>query len=87
MKTPTLILLTVVLFASCKKDAQVIPKILKITSSTTVAVISADTITDHAAFKIKLVKDSINSDETMIIFNKSSKTSYTGAEDALYLQG
>ncbi|MEO6851485.1 MAG: hypothetical protein ABI203_09605, partial [Mucilaginibacter sp.] len=23
----------------------------------------------------------------MIIFNKSSKTSYTGAEDALYLQG
>jgi hypothetical protein len=87
MKTSILIIFTIIFLASCKKDIQIIPKLTKKTTSSSVAVVNTDTIPDHAAFKIKLVKDSINSDETMVIFNKTSKLGYSAAEDALYLQG
>jgi hypothetical protein len=87
MKTSILLIFTIIFLASCKKDIEIIPKIPKITTSSSAAVVNADTIADHAAFKIKLVKDSINSDETMIIFNKASKTTYSADEDALYLMG
>ena len=88
MKTSILFIFTIILLASCKKDIEIIPKAPKLNvSGSTVAVVNADTIPDHAAFKIKLVKDDINSDETMIIFNKASKTTYSASEDALYLQG
>ena len=86
MKTSIILFAALFLLASCQKELVDLPQAPKVASSA-VAKINTDTIADHAAFKIKLVKDSINTDETMIIFNKTSHLDYSGAEDALYMQG
>lgn len=61
------------------------------TSATTTPVTSVkastDTIPDKAAFKIKLGKDSINTDETMIVFNHTASLDYSNMTDAPYLSG
>lgn len=48
---------------------------------------SVDTIPDNASFKIKLGKDSTNTDETLIIFNHSASLNYSKANDAPYFSG
>jgi len=88
-------------FTSCKKDAEIAPKAASLTSiksisktltpvtptSATPLKANTDTIPDNAAFKIKLGKDSVNTDETMIVFNHSATLNYSNMNDAPYLSG
>ena len=66
------------------------PGVAKVTKDTVVkkdTIVNKDTIPDHSAFKIKLVKDSTSSDETMLTFNHLGSRIYSANNDAPYLQG
>jgi len=52
-----------------------------------VAQLKRDTLPDGAAFKIKLVKDNDNYDETMFIFHKTSTLAFDFNADAAYFPG
>ncbi|MGZ3999359.1 MAG: hypothetical protein ACXVIY_01965, partial [Mucilaginibacter sp.] len=52
-----------------------------------IAPVVPDTIPDMAAFKLKLVKDQVNNDETMFLFSKTSSLNYDPNEDARYFAG
>lgn len=56
-------------------------------TTTTTTTVAHDTIPDKAALKIKLVKDSINYDETMFFFNHTAKLSFDPNEDSPYFVG
>jgi len=78
--------------AACQKEEIILPKAPTIAASSAhgpavVAQVNKDTIPDNSAFKIKLVKDSINSDETMLSFDHSASRQYSSNNDAPYLQG
>jgi hypothetical protein len=86
MKKSFLLSLTLLSLAACKKEANIS---LKITPTATTAVVSTkpDTIPDKAEFKLKLGKDSTNTDETAIVFDHRSSVNYSGNEDAPYFTG
>lgn len=85
MKKSILIVLLLIFLVACKKDGSVPPNSnLKATLSSTVGV---DTIPDGAVLKIKLCKDSIQTDETCICFDHKHKPTYIPTEDAKYLMG
>ncbi|HZX58464.1 MAG TPA: hypothetical protein VFE54_07050 [Mucilaginibacter sp.] len=86
MKTPILLLITLLTLAACKKEAMVVPKAAPLKFAN-VADIKKDTIPEGAAFKIKLVKDDANYDETMFIFHKTSTLAFDFNEDAAYFPG
>jgi hypothetical protein len=88
VKTSTLLLLPLSLFslAACQKEAKPIPQNIPAGSAAIVAV-SLDTIPDKASFKIKLIKDSMNYDETAIVFGHTASLDYIPTEDATYLTG
>src|SRR5579872_5406937 len=90
-----LFLSSLVLFslAACQKDPAVLPKAPAAAPASatpvpaTVAKVNTDTIPDNSAFKIKLVKDSINSDETMLSFDHLATRRYSSSNDAPYFAG
>ena len=86
MKISHLLLISLVLLAACKKEETSSPKTLSVTSVADNAV-KPDTIPDKASFKIKLIKDSFNSDETDFVFNHNSSLAYIPNEDGLYFPG
>jgi hypothetical protein len=83
-----LILLSIIIFllAACQKEAKILPKV---TPVVTTAVVTAkpDTIPDKAAFKLKLCKDSVNTDETLFAFNHLGSLNYSTTNDAPYFTG
>jgi hypothetical protein len=91
MKSAILLLLTLVFLAACQKDIKILPKVTQVTSvatnSTPTTTVKPDTIPDMAAFKIKLVKDSVNSDETMFLFNHTATLNFDVNSDASYFPG
>ena len=94
MKTFILLSLAVLSLAACKKEAKVAPTVTKpvvVTTPTTptsvAPVVQADTIPDKAIFKLQLIKDSVNYDETMFLFNHTSTLSFNNNEDAPYMPG
>jgi len=86
MKTPILLLLTLLALAACKKEAVVIPEAAPLKFAN-VADIKKDTIPEGAAFKIQLVKDESDYDETMFIFHKTSTLAFDFNADAAYFPG
>ena len=89
MKTSTLLLLlplSLFSLAACQKEAKVI---LPDVPAGSVAIVAAsqDTIPDKACFKIKLIKDSMNYDETAIVFDHTASTIYNSTWDAIYFTG
>jgi hypothetical protein len=86
MKTSLLLLLSLFALASCQKEPMVIPKAAPLKYAD-VAELKKDTIPDKAAFKIKLVKDATDYDETMFIFDKTSSLDYDANVDAQYFTG
>ena len=86
MKTSILLLLTLLTLVACKKEAAVIPEPAPLKFAN-VADIKKDTIPEGAAFKIKLVKDEDNYDETMFIFHKTSTLTFDFNTDAAYFSG
>jgi hypothetical protein len=93
MKASILLLLTLFFLASCQKETKIVPQVTKVTSvattvnQTTTSSVKPDTIPDMAAIKIKLVKDSDNSDETMFLFNHTASLNYDANVDAAYFPG
>ena len=83
-----LTLLSAVLFslAACNKSEDILPKVpMKVAK--TIILPALATIPDTAMLKIKLCKDSVNTDETTFVFNHSSSTRFCYNDDALYFTG
>lgn len=100
MKTSLLLIVTICVLASCKKEATIAPvKTTPVTTTQTTTttttqttasatpVASWDTIPDKAVFRLVLAADDINTDETIVSFNKASKTGYDANEDGVYFAG
>jgi hypothetical protein len=87
MKNAILLLLTVFALASCKKEAQINPKITAPAKTSVISSVNQDSIPDNAALKIQLAKDSVNTDETMFLFKKSAPLTYDDNNDADYFAG
>jgi trimeric autotransporter adhesin len=98
MKKSILLISTILFLAACKKETTVAPVKQTVPVSTTgqtpvttkgqvTATTAPDTIPDNAALKIKLVKDSINYDETMFFFNHAAKLAYDPNNDSPYFAG
>ena len=79
------LLLLLALVSSCRKDNKVIP--IEKAAHSGPPVISGDTVADNAKLRIELFKDSTDFDETLLIFKKTSKLSYSPDEDVAYFQG
>jgi hypothetical protein len=86
MKLSILLLAVLFLLAACQKEATIAPKINSITSVAVPKIIQ-DTIPDNAAFKIQLVADNINTDETMFLFKHNQGLNFDAMDDGLYFQG
>jgi len=92
MKKLLLLSLTLASLAACQKENIVLPKTHATATPAApgpviVAKVNTDTIPDKSAFKIKLVKDSTNSDETMLTFNHLATCKYSSSSDAPYFTG
>lgn len=91
MKTKVLLSLLVLFsFVACQKAAQIIPNINQGTTKPTqpvVVTVKPDTIPNKGMFKLRLGKDSINTDETAFVFKATAKTAYDPMEDAPYFMG
>lgn len=72
--------------AACRKDEQTQPENGPVRSKLRPK-IGQDTIPDHAGIKVRLVKDSSSSDETMIEFDHNASINYNANDDALYFPG
>ncbi|MGZ3750260.1 MAG: hypothetical protein ACXVB0_24170 [Mucilaginibacter sp.] len=83
-----LTLLSAVLFtlAACNKAEDILPKVsVKVVRN--IVLPKIDTVPDGAMLKIKLCKDSVNTDETTLVFNHSASTRFCYDDDALYFTG
>jgi hypothetical protein len=88
MKALRLLIFAIFLLSACKKENTPQPVPLISTVATIPPVIKYDTIPDNAGLKIQLVKDKINTDETMIVFKHLAGNSSSGIDgDAAYFPG
>src|ERR1700712_731803 len=87
MKSILSIFVLVILFASCIKGVNNLPVAVKSTVPKQVKAIQRDTIPDGGSFKVRIQKDSLSADETMVIFNHSASTMYINTQDAVYFPG
>jgi len=85
MKTSITLLLALFFLASCKKEENLLLKLMP--AKPTAIAAKPDTIPDSAELKIRLVKDSINTDETMFVFDHKSSLKYVFDQDSPYFQG
>jgi hypothetical protein len=88
MKTLILLLTVLLLSASCKKEErqETLPQVqFKVPRS--IIIPKIDTIANNAMLRIKLCKDSVNTDETALMFKSSASINYINNEDAEYLHG
>ena len=83
MKAIIPLLLILFFLASCKKEEKTLP----VLTPAALASVKTDTIPDKAILKLKLAKDSTNSDEAMFVFKHSSRLNYFDSEDAMYFPG
>jgi hypothetical protein len=96
-KIGLLLLSSCILFTACEKNtldptvqqSQVIQKAESSTSTQGTSTVSGDTVGNNvnAYLRVEMAKDSINSDNILIVFKPSSKTTYVAGEDAPSLQG
>jgi hypothetical protein len=77
------------LFSACQKDPLNTATALASGTPPTgsALVIKTDTLPDLAFFKLKMVKDSSNYDETVIVFNHLATANYDPQIDAEYFSG
>lgn len=83
-----LTLLSAILFslAACKKAEDVLPKVATGVTKNVLPP-KIDTVPDHAMIKVKLCKDSVNTDETTLVFNHLASANFCSDNDALYFNG
>lgn len=91
MRPFAMMLIVVVPFVACQKAAKVSPqKIISpitVPTSNPVTTEIPDTLATNAGVKIRIAKDSVNTDETMLLFDKSANPGYDPMEDARYFAG
>jgi hypothetical protein len=95
MKKLYLALIVILPLVGCEKETNTVPGNVTSTSSTiskqvtntTNAPVSVDTLADHSFIKVALVLDSINNDETELVFVKTANPAYNAMEDGKYFQG
>jgi hypothetical protein len=91
IKLSALLAFLLLSFSACKKLEDVAPTTpvtpVVSTATNTVTPVKYDTIPDKAIFKLQLVKDSSNYDETMFIFDHKASLNYSGNEDGAYFPG
>ena len=74
------------MFIACKKEVVNVPGV-QLSTSVARGPLSLNTMPDNAMLRLRLVKDSINYDETDLIFDHLSSPDYDSSEDARYLGG
>jgi hypothetical protein len=82
----SLLSLSLFFLEACKKTEKILPDNIPVSPVSIVAA-SQDTIPDKACFKIKLIKDSMNYDETPMVFDHTVSTVYNSSWDAIYFTG
>ncbi|HVS92191.1 MAG TPA: hypothetical protein VHE59_09180 [Mucilaginibacter sp.] len=87
MKTSVVLLIALLSLSSCIKELNGLPEPLKAKATNISFAPKGDTIPDKAAFRLRLLKDSINFDETMFLFCSTSKLCYDPDADGPYMQG
>jgi hypothetical protein len=87
MKPTLSIFVLVILLASCIKGINNLPVAVKPTVPKQVTVVHHDTVPDGGSFKVKIQKDSLSVDETMVIFDHTASTMYINTQDAVYFPG
>src|ERR1700693_3658513 len=92
MKASTLLSVLLFSLVACQKEAEILPKAgssISTAKITSIANLTSkpDTIPDKAQLKIKLCKDSINTDETTLFFDHKASINYVFNEDAVYFAG
>ena len=75
------------LLAACHKEESVRGSTTNTDPIKPVAAAEQDTIPDSGAFKLRLIKDNTNYDETMFVFNHTAQLKYTSSRDAVYFAG
>ena len=86
MKTTVLLFVALLSLASCHKEL-LGPAGTPLFNAKGVVGAQNDTVPDKAAVRIKVSKDSINANETLLVFDRSASPDYFGNEDAEYLAG
>jgi hypothetical protein len=87
MKNAIYLSVILLFLVACKKDSKTSGESSNRITASLLNVTKPDTIPDNAAVKLKLVKDSLNYDETMLCFNHSSSSEYDSKIDAVYFTG
>lgn len=87
MKSTLSIFVLVILLAACIKGVNNLPVPVKSTAPKQVTVIQQDTVPDGGSFKVKILKDTVSVDETLVIFNHTASTMYVNSQDAVYFPG
>ena len=87
MKTTLSFIVLVILFAACIKGVNNLPVAINSPTPKKVIAVQRDTIPDGGSLKIQVLKDSISTDETLMIFNRQASTMYINTQDAVYFPG
>jgi hypothetical protein len=87
MKPVLSFLVLVILLASCIKGVNTLPVAINSPAPKKVIAVQRDTIPDGGSLKVQVLKDSIATDETLLIFNHTASTMYINTQDAVYFPG
>jgi hypothetical protein len=87
MKAILSFIILAVLFAACIKAVDNLPIAVNSAAPKKVIAVQKDTIPDGGSMKIQILKDSISTDETLMIFNHTADTRYINTQDAVYFPG
>jgi hypothetical protein len=86
MKKLALLSAVLLSLAACKKTEDVLPKVA-MKGTKNIVKPKIDTVPDNAMIKIKLCKDSVNTDETTLFFDHLATTNFCNCDDAPYFNG
>jgi hypothetical protein len=87
MKKTVLLLPALLLLSACIKDLRDAPGPSVNVKSKTGVSTDPDTVANKVAFRLRLMKDSTDYDETMIAFKPGASPDYLAGEDGLFFQG
>src|ERR1700753_2620287 len=88
MKRKVLLFPPPLFLSACFKDLKDSPvPSANVKSTTSDSTTEPDTVSAKAAFRLRLVKDSTDYDETMIAFKPGASPNYLPSEDGVFFQG
>lgn len=87
MKTTLSFIVLVILLAACIKGVNTLPVVVNSPIPQKVIALQRDTIPDGGSLKVQILKDSVSTDETLMIFDHTASTMYINTQDAVYFPG